>query len=80
LKTKPNVEQFIAGGKGEETKANEPPLRSKRKAKLFYLSLELWGELKQQAVTESQEKKSRVTETDIVERALEEYITSKKVR
>lgn len=77
MRTKPNVEQFIGSGRGEENAATVP-IRTKRKSKMIYLSPEMWGDLKQQAVTESQEQQSRVTETDIVERALAQYLTSKK--
>jgi len=87
IRGKPNVDAFLAGG-NEATAAPLPapkkakPVQavvepSKRTKKLFELPEAMMADLEQRCVDERRQLGRRVTQTEIIERALGTYLYSK---
>lgn len=86
IRGKPNVDAFLDGGneaanapvatssKAEQRQAANEPLR--RTKKLFELPEALIADLEQRCVDERRQLGRRVTQTEIVERALGTYLYS----
>jgi len=75
VKDKPDVQGFLTGaddtGDGESVTYSEPHPRVQ---KIFRLRWDLSIALKRRAAAETAQQDRRVTETDIVERAIKAYL------
>lgn len=70
IKGKPNVSEFLDGMNEKAA----PKISKERRQKVVYLPAALLLDLKRAAFCETEASGSRVTETDIVERAITAYI------
>ena len=87
MKAKPDIEAFLEGGAGDRP---ELPLKKKKEAfndftsalnrkihreqKVFRLPLDLINDLKRESFERSMKTGARVTEVELVEQALREYL------
>jgi hypothetical protein len=83
MKKKPNIDAFIEGGaadKGPQTKPEPAAMVAKvqREQKMFRLSVPLINGLKRLATEQSIATGNRVTETELVEHALQEFLSKHK--
>jgi hypothetical protein len=85
MRGKPDVNRFLEGGAATEN----PPLKERgrprssdkveRRPKLVRLPSKMLLALKRRALDESERIGARVTETDIIERAISKYLTTKDI-
>jgi hypothetical protein len=87
MKVKPDINDFLDGGaadkadkaepqktaKKAESEASKPLAKVHREQKIFRLPLDLIEELRDQAYERSKKSKTKVTETELVEKALREF-------
>lgn len=72
MRSKPSVKEFLDVGEKEAS-------QKIRRPKQVYLPDEMLIAIKRRVLEESEKAKSRVTETDIIEQALNEYLLRNKV-
>jgi hypothetical protein len=85
MRGKPDVNQFLEGGAATE----KPPLKERgrprsiataeRRPKLVRLPSKMLLALKRRVLDESERTGVRVTETDIIERAISKYLATKDI-
>lgn len=77
MKGKPSMEEFLSGGAAAEPAQAVAPIAQAtiaRRQKMAILPIPLLNDLKQRSLDESVKTGTRVTETDIIERALADYL------
>jgi len=72
MKSKPNIENFISGGKEEVAPANTEKPRQIQK--IFKISEEIAMELEQRCVDERRKLGRRVTQNELAEEALKRFL------
>lgn len=81
MKKKPNIDAFIEGGAADKVQKPEPAAASakvQREQKMFRLPVPLINGLKRLATEQSIATGNRVTETELVEQALQEFLSKHK--
>ncbi len=75
MKAKPNIQDFLNAGNPENQKATVPVQASKSRInKTLRLSQDVETALKEQAYQRTKASGQRVTESDIVDEALRQYL------
>lgn len=81
MRGKPDLNQFLESGAATEQPTKERARtrnhgEGERRPKLVRLPAKMLLELRRRAVDESEQRGERVTETDIIERAISRYLAS----
>jgi hypothetical protein len=74
MKSKPNLEAFLSGGAVDKASRVEAPEKEAKEQKIFRLPVSLIEAVKAHSYTLSDKEKKRISETEVVERALKKYL------